>query len=205
LTVTDTAAQTKAVMQALARSRSSSDTVPVDYVRWHNFQQWLSAGERRVVVPFAEKLAELVLAIAVRQRRDFGALLTLICSHALLHRASRARDQTGAIIATTSDYAAIRELVADVFSEGIEATVPATVRETVDAVSALEKDEVSLGELAAKLALDKSVTSRRVRDTTDRGYLVNLETRRGRPARIILGDPMPEMVKLLPEPSELDA
>src|ERR1700730_18329595 len=71
LTVTDTAAQTKAVMQALSRSRSSSGAVPVDYARWHDFQQWLSAGERRVVVPFAEKLAELVLAITVRQRRDF--------------------------------------------------------------------------------------------------------------------------------------
>jgi hypothetical protein len=189
----------------LARSRSSSDTLPVDYAQWHDFQQWLSAGERRVVVPFAEKLAELVLAIAVRQRRDFGALLTLICSHALLHRASRDRDQTGAITATTSDYAAVRELVADVFAEGIEPTVPATVRETVDAVAALRMDEVSLGKLAAKLALDKSVTSRRLRDATDRGYLVNLETRRARPARIVVGDPMPEMLKLLPEPCELAA
>jgi hypothetical protein len=201
LTVTDTAAQTKAVMHALARSRSSSNAAPVDYASWHDFHLWLSAGERRVVVPFAEKLAELVLAIAVRQRRDFGALLTLISSHALLHRASRDRDEAGAIIATTADYAAVRELVAEVFAEGIEATVPATV----DAVSAVNKNEVSLGELAAKLALDKSVTSRRVRDATDRGYLVNRETRRGRPARIVLGDPMPEMVKLLPEPGELGA
>jgi hypothetical protein len=48
-------------------------------------------------------------------------------------------------------------------------------------------------------------TSRRLRDATDRGYLVNLETRRGPPARIVLGDPMPEMVKLLPEPGELGA
>jgi hypothetical protein len=48
-------------------------------------------------------------------------------------------------------------------------------------------------------------TSRRLRDATDRGYLVNFETRRGRPARIVLGDPMPEMVKLLPEPGELGA
>jgi hypothetical protein len=31
----------------------------------------------------------------------------------------------------------------------------------------------------------------------------NRETRTGRPARIVLGDPMPEMVKLLPEPGEL--
>jgi hypothetical protein len=49
-----------------------------------------------------------------------------------------------------------------------------------------KKHEISLGELAAKLGLDKSVTSRRVRDATDRGYLFNLETRRGRPARIVL-------------------
>ena len=73
----------------------------------------------------------------------------------------------------------------------------------MDAVSSLKKNEISLGELAAKLALDKSATSRRLRDATDRGYLANLETRRGRPARIVLGDPMPEMVKLLPEPGEL--
>jgi hypothetical protein len=119
-------------MQALARSRSSSEAVPVGYPRWHNLQQWLAAGERRVVVPFAEKLAELVLAIAVPQRRDFGALLTLIGAHALLHRASRDRDHTGAILATTMDYATVRELVADVFAEAIEATVKLTVRETVD-------------------------------------------------------------------------
>ena len=55
------------------------------------------------------------------------------------------------------------------------------------------------------MGLDKSVTSRRVRDATERGYLVNIEARRGRPARIVLGDPMPEMVKLLPEPGELGA
>jgi hypothetical protein len=45
----------------------------------------------------------------------------------------------------------------------------------------------------------------RLRDATDRGSLVNLETRRGRPARIVVDDPMLEMVKLLPEPGELAA
>jgi hypothetical protein len=48
------------------------------------------------------------------------------------------------------------------------------------------------------------LTGRRVPDATDRGYLA-FETRRDRPARIVLGDPMPEMVKLLPEPHELAA
>jgi phage FluMu protein gp41 len=61
------------------------------------------------------------------------------------------------------------------------------VRETVNTVAALNEQEVSLRELSAKLLLDKSVNSRRVRDATDRGYLVNLEAHRGRPARIVLG------------------
>ena len=39
--------------------------------------------------------------------------------------------------------------------------------------------------------------------TRERFYFAIPETRRGRPARIALGDPMPEMVKLLPEPGEL--
>jgi len=41
-------------------------------------------------------------------------------------------------------------------------------------------------------------TQCRLWDATDRSYLANRETRGGRPARIILGDPMPEMVELLP-------
>jgi len=205
LAVTDTPEQTKAVFQALARNDHSLGIVQVDYERWHGLQNWLAAGERNVVIPFAEQLADRVLAIAVRQRRDFGALLTLIRAHALLHRGSRGRNEAGAIVATLVDYAVVRELVAELFAEGIEATVSTTVRETVDAVAALKKDEISLGELAVKLALDKSVTSRRLRQATELGYLVNRETRRGRPARIVLGDPMPEVVKLLPEPAELAA
>jgi hypothetical protein len=203
LAVADTPEQTRAVFKSLARSNHSAGAVQVDYDRWHRLQRWLAAGERNVVIPFAEQLADRVLALAVRQRRDFGALLTLIRAHALLHRCSRSRNGAGAIIAAIEDYAVVRALVANLFSEGIEAMVSTTVRETVDAVAALKKDEVSLGELAAKLELDKSVTSRRLRQATEFGYLVNLETRRGRPARIVIGDPMPEMVKLLPEPSEL--
>jgi hypothetical protein len=205
LAVTDTPDQTRAVFRSLARNDISSDAVALDYERWHRLQGWLAAGQRNVIIPFAEQLADRVLALAVRQRRDFDAMLTLIRAHALLHRASRDLTEAGAIIATIEDYAVVRKLVDDLFSEGIEATVSATVRETLDAAVALNKNEVSLGELAAKLRLDKSVISRRLRQATEFGYLVNLETRRGRPARIVLGDPLPQMVKLLPDPSDLAA
>ena len=41
-----------------------------------------------------------------------------------------------------------------------------------------------------------------LREATDES---NLETGRGRPARIVLGDPIPEIAKLLPQPGELGA
>jgi hypothetical protein len=69
----------------------------------------------------------------------------------------------------------------------------------------LNKHEVSVGEFAAKLALDKSVTSRRLAGRNRPGLSGHPETCRGPPARIVLGDGMPEMVKLLPEPGELGA
>ena len=42
--------------------------------------------------------------MAVRQRRDFGQLLTLVRVHALLHRSSRECDAEGRIVATLEDY-----------------------------------------------------------------------------------------------------
>ena len=49
--------------------------------------------------------------------RDFGALLTLIRSHALLHQASRSRDQNGRVVATLDDYAVVHDLVADLLAD----------------------------------------------------------------------------------------
>ena len=118
LAVTDTPEQTRAVFRSLARNDNSSDAVALDYERWHRLQRWLAAGQRNVIIPFAEQLADRVLALAVRQRRDFGAMLTLIRAHALLHRASRDLTEAGAIIATMEDYAVVRKLVDDLSPRG---------------------------------------------------------------------------------------
>ncbi len=144
--------------------------------------------------------------MAVRLRRDFGALLNLIRAHAILHQASRERDTDGRIVATLDDYVRVRELVADLVSEGIEATVPATVRETVEALKRLHSEEsesVTIATLALELELDKSAAWRRVRSAIDRGYLKNLEDRKGRPARLVPGDALPDDVEILPSPERL--
>ena len=92
LAVKDTPEQTKAVLHSLARD---TQTTTVQFSQWQAFQNWLEAGERRVVVPFADSLAELIPPLAVRLRRDFRLLLTLIEGHALLHRERRDRDDLG--------------------------------------------------------------------------------------------------------------
>ncbi|MBX6765350.1 MAG: hypothetical protein IRY88_17030 [Rubrobacteraceae bacterium] len=203
LTVTDTPDQTRAVLEALA-SEAAGDGP--DLEAWRSLQSWLEGRDRSVTVPYARELARLIPPVAVRLRRDFGAVLNLIRAHAVLHQARRERDAAGRIVATIEDYAKVRELVADLVSEGIEATVPATIRETVEALKALYDDEeepATITELAGELQLDKSSAWRRVRSAMDRGYIRNLEDRRGRPARLVPGDALPDDIEVLPDPERL--
>jgi hypothetical protein len=83
---------------------------------WHALQQWLERAEQGVTIPYAKELATKIPPLAVRLRRDFGAVLNLIKAHALLHQASRERDREGRIITTITDYRVVRELVADLSS-----------------------------------------------------------------------------------------
>jgi hypothetical protein len=198
LGVVDTREQTKAVMATLA---GGDQRTAIDYAPWNALQELLTVGEQRVVVPFARALADKIPPVAVRLRRDFATLLSLIRSHALLHRGTRPRDATGRIVATVADYTAVRELVADIYAEGIEATVSKTMRETVTTVAeaiAAGASSVSLAALAARLSLDKNSVHHRVKKATARGFLANLEDKRGKPAQIVLGDPLPDNDGVLP-------
>jgi hypothetical protein len=199
----DSAEQTKRVLFSLADEAERGSAEVVDFAPWHALQAWLAEEEAAVVLPFARALAELVPPAAVRLRRDFGAVLGLIKAHALVHRATR-QIEDGHVIATIEDYAVVRELVADLVAEGIEATVTDTTRELVAAVEAADDEEgISLSVLAKRLHVDKATVSRRWRVARDRGYLKNLETVRGRPARIVVADALPEELEILPSPEEL--
>jgi hypothetical protein len=121
--------------------------------------------------------------VAVRLRRDFGAVLNLIQTHAILHQASREKDEEGHIVAALDDYARVRALVDDLISEGIDATVPESVREVIEAAVQLHEEEdepVTTAALARELELDRTAAS-----------------------RIVPGDPLPEELAILPAPEIL--
>jgi hypothetical protein len=123
-----------------------------------------------------------------------------------LHQISRKEDDGGRIIATLDDYAAIYDLVSDVVSEGVEATVRPEVRQTVEAVRGLlaeGPDSVTVKQVAEVLHLDASTVSRRVSVARSLGYLKNEETRRRMPARLVVADKMPEEIEVLPHPDRL--
>ncbi len=204
LTVTDTREQTRRVFRAISEESVEEPNLG----RWQALQVWLESSERQVSVPFATTLAEKIADVAVRLRRDFSVILSLIRAHALLHQTTRERDREGRIVATVEVYARVRELVTDLVAEGVEATVPPIVRQTVEVVERLfarkgDEEGVTNRTVAEELELDKAAVSRRVQVAVERGYLKNLEDRRGRPARLVVGESMPEDHEILPVPEDL--
>jgi hypothetical protein len=203
LTVTDTREQTRRVFRALAEEGVEEPKRE----RWWALQVWLETAEHRVVIPYAGALAERMGDVAVRLRRDFSVVLSLIKAHAILHQASRERDGERRLVATIADYARVRQLVSGLISESVEATVPKTVRETVEAVESVidgwGKDYATNKVVSKELKIDKAATSRRVRTAVGYGYLKNLEDRKGHPARLVLAEDMPEDQHILPAPEGL--
>jgi hypothetical protein len=193
VTISDSTEQTRLVMHAQA-DRANEALVQPDLGIWVAAQRWLElAGDRQVVIPYAHKLADMIPATAVRMRRDFAQLLTVIQAIALLHQCQRERDKQGRIIATLDDYAAARWLLEEVFTATVHETTPA-MRQTVEAVARLSKDSstVTEHELAKELGLAKSTISYRVRRAVKAGFLVNHTSQRGAPAQLVIGAPIPD-------------
>ena len=193
----DSAAQTTSIMKAIAAGQRTE----ADFSEWHAYARWIAAGNHQVVIPYAAWLAASIPPVAVRLRRDFRALLRLIESHAILHQLNRATDGAGRIVATEADYLAVRELVADLISDAVGSAVSATVRETVETVAKLDGDGqgVKVHVLAEHLGLERSTVQYRVTAARDKGYLVNVEDKRGRAGRWRSGSPLPDDVVILPE------
>jgi len=105
LQIIDSAKQTAEIMLRMAQDKVET----VQFEVWHDFQEYLQGCDNRVAIPYAKSLARNIPAVAIRLRRDFAALLVLICSHAILHQGTRKRDEQGRIVAELEDYTVVRE------------------------------------------------------------------------------------------------
>ena len=90
-------------------------------------------------------------------------------------------------------------------AEGLDATISLTLRETVGVVEELTKggEATSYTAVARKLKLDKATAHRRVSVAIEKGYVRNLEERRGREARLVIAEPLSDETRILPLPEDL--
>jgi hypothetical protein len=206
---TDTAEQTRAVIAALSAAAAGNRPPGQDPGAWHALQRWLQHADNRVVIPYAEALGQLVEPVAVRLRRDYATVLNLIRSHAILHQATRRRDAEGRILATVADYVAVRALVEAPLADTTETAVHTTTIDTVLAVARLTDDghgaPVTYTAVARHLHLDKSSARRRCETAEAKGYLVNLQSEEGRPAKLTIGESLPGTHAVLPTSGAVSA
>jgi hypothetical protein len=211
--------QTKAILLRLAEESMGEMTPHRVPERFQAFQLWIQeVGIHKVVIPFAGVIAENTKCDAVRLRRDFKTVLTLIKSSVILYQKQRDIDEHGFIIAKIEDYKIVYDLIHDLINQGSEKSVKPIVRETVEAVkkllgtnkvfyhSVLSEEYGSNNmcidntTLAKELGRDTSSTSRRVAEAIELGYLKNLNKIRGKRAKITLGEPLPVDEFVLPTP-----
>lgn len=199
VTVNDSPAQTRLILEAMAEG-ATYDFNPAE---WVELQEWIDGARHEVIIPFAKAIVQCIPSTsAVRLRRDFGAVLALIKTHAILHQASRTVDDAGRIVATIEDYKAVHDLVANLISCGVEVSIPVEVRETVEAVKELGrtmKTGVTVTEVAHKLGLDRSSASRRVSRALELEYLKDEnEGRRKRTCELSVIGTLPTDDHILP-------
>lgn len=161
VTINDTKEQTEEILKKLAEEFQEK----VDFTPWHALQNLIQYENFNVSIPYAEELAKLTKPIAVRLRRDFSVLLSLIKSHAILHHQTRDRNKNNDIIANLDDYATVLNLIEPLISYSVEASVPESIKRTVLAVEELiaKGKEVTSRAIEDKLKLDQSSTNRRIR------------------------------------------
>jgi hypothetical protein len=209
LEIDDSEGQTKKVLDKVAQVDGVGDLASIDYQPWHDFQRWLAAGERRVVVPFAKVMVDLIPPVAVRLRRDIGQVLRAIKAHALVHRDQRARDDAGQIVADIEhDYEIVRKLMNSIIAEGSGVAVNPAIHETIAAVNKAtigmtEAEGANAKDIAKLLKIDSSAAWRRLTKACSDGFVVNVEQRRRMPGKYRASGQRVEPVEILPATTAL--
>jgi len=195
---------TREVMRSKGRAAAGKhpESAPARIRPFLALQRWLAvAGERRVIVPFGEVLADSMPmdTMELRTRRDFDQLLSCVKTIAFLHQCQRARTRDRAIIATIDDYRVARELLEASFQAAVAESLTAVIRQTVEAIEPHEDKGISVTELAARLEISKTLASWRVARAIKKQWLLNLEPPGRRPYRLRRWKPLPELDPALPE------
>jgi hypothetical protein len=200
----DDVAQTRNVMHAHAARVQPRVLELPSLDPWHAYGRYIAIKATElegVNVPFAHVLANQVPARAVRMRRDFRQLLTVIEACALM-RITQRTIMGGWLVATLEDYRAARDLLLPVFDTLAAEGVTSAIRQTVLAI-AVDETNVSQATLAQRLELSPATVSWRVGRALEGGWLTDEAPPRTRKKLLRRGAPLPEEVSALPTAEDL--
>jgi hypothetical protein len=201
--------QTRRILKSIAEHFIGS-IKNIDLAPWHALSKILGSPID-AEIPFAGYLSEEVSASALRIRRDFTHLLSLIQASAIEYQYQRSRSSTGRITATVADYAHVYTLAKDTFQAAQEDGITGADRDMVAAVMLLTTSAngkpgdkpVSQADIAENKKMSKSQVSYRVNRLLKAGYLANQETVKGKPHKLVPGAALPDKVPPLPTPGQL--
>jgi hypothetical protein len=187
--------QTKTIMRRLAlhasgKVRSEGPRVVAVH---HAAQRMLE--RRAVVIPFAERLAELleVFADRVECRRAFPMVLSIVEASALLHQRQRRADQDGRLIAEPADYALAARLLSGPLARTIGESLSDPARRFLDRLLAEVHDPIdplpspfTAKDVRHRLKTARSTAAGFLSELEDKGFLDPAEAAgggRGRPPK----------------------
>ena len=150
---------------------------------------------REILIPFAERLADLfeVFAERVEVRRSFPMVLSLIQASALLHQRQRQTDQEGRLIAEPADYSIAARLLSGPLARTIGESLSDPARRFLERLLAEVDDPFEpLGipfdvkAVRARVKAGRSTVAGFLSELEDKGFLERVEIApagRGRPAK----------------------
>jgi hypothetical protein len=187
--------QTKTIMRRLAlhasgKVRSEGPRV----VALHHAAQRL-LERRAVVIPFAERLAELleVFADRVECRRAYPMVLSIVQASTLLHQRQRRADQDGRLIAEPVDYALAARLLSGPLGRTIGESLSDPARRFLDRLTGEVHDPVdplpvpfTAKDVRRRVKTARSTVAGFLSELEDKGFLDAAEAAaggRGRPPK----------------------
>jgi hypothetical protein len=187
--------QTKTIMRRLALTASGKvrSEGPRAVARHHAMQRLLE--RRAIVIPFAERLADLFEPYAdrVECRRAYPMLLALVQASALLHQRQRQTDQDGQLIAEPADYAVAARLLSGPLARTIGENLSDPAQRFLDRLLAEVDDPIdplpvpfSAKDVRHRLKAGQSTTNGYLSELEDKGFLDRADppaAGRGRPPK----------------------
>lgn len=196
----------RVIRQKTNRSQKGAEAYYVDYGPHHAKFEYIATENPRIRIPWLDKLEELIpeLKNEERMRRDWDKAINLIEADVRINHTRLARDSDGFYLADVRTYEHMKPVLEWLFAYALNKPTDIMI-ETVGAIKYLldnppegalkkarmvENDRVELTNAMVQqhLGLSKGATHERMQRATEAGYIVNLETRFGARARIVMGD-----------------